>query len=272
MITTNNIAILLATYNGERYLKEQLNSLLQQTLTNWDLYIHDDGSEDSTIDIVKEFAKQDDRIHLLEYPSTGGACNNFMSLLQQVEAPYYMFCDQDDVWMSNKIEMEFQRMQELEKTHNNVPIVVITDLQIVDAKLSPICPSFNQYENIHPERIHSWYHFAKGNIATGCTMLFNRQAKLNTLPVSKYTLMHDSWITLCTAARDGIISYIDQPSILYRQHGSNTVGAQDAGRFTLIYRLNHFREMIKANLVNFHQMNSIRPISLCQYAYQKLRK
>lgn len=110
----NTIAILMATYNGEKYLGEQIESILAQTYKDWHLYIHDDGSKDNTVTILKEFvAKHSQQITLLEYSSQGGACRNFLSMLERVDAPYYMFSDQDDVWLNEKIEIEYKKIKEL---------------------------------------------------------------------------------------------------------------------------------------------------------------
>jgi glycosyltransferase involved in cell wall biosynthesis len=100
--STSTIAILMATYNGEKYLGEQIDSLLAQTNMDWQLYIHDDGSTDNTQAILQEYAQKHSNIHILEYESQRGAMKNFLSLLQRVEADYYMFCDQDDVWLKQK--------------------------------------------------------------------------------------------------------------------------------------------------------------------------
>ena len=103
-MTNNSIAILMATYNGETYLKEQIDSLLAQTCQDWHLYVHDDGSKDGTVAIVKGYAEQyPEKVTLLDYPPQGGPCKNFLSMMEKVEAPYYMFCDQDDVWMPEKL-------------------------------------------------------------------------------------------------------------------------------------------------------------------------
>ena len=109
------IAILLAACNGERYLAEQLDSLLDQSFTDWRLYIHDDGSKDGTNTILKAYAgKYPNRIRLIQAPPTGGAKDNFLFLLRTVDAPYIMFCDQDDVWMREKIEKTYRRMRMIE--------------------------------------------------------------------------------------------------------------------------------------------------------------
>lgn len=270
MNKTCDIAILLSTFNGAQFLRELLDSIIQQTYTEWQLFVHDDGSNDNTLDILQEYQQRDARIHVLTYPSTGSACANFMSLLHAVEAPYYMFCDQDDVWLANKIEIEFNRMQTLEQKHSNSPIIVHTDLCVVDRNLNTINPSFWDMEHIHPQSFLTWLDYANGNLTTGCTMLLNEHAKQVTLPLSSYTLMHDAWITLCVAAQSGIIESMHIAPILYRQHDANTLGAHDASVYTLRYRIHNFKQMLTANVAHFNQMNAIRPISVWQYIKHKI--
>ena len=95
---TERIAILMATYNGAKYLREQIDSILSQTSNLWHLYIHDDGSKDGTMEILNDYTtRYPETVSVLDYPSRGGALQNFMSLLEKVEADYYMFSDQDDV-------------------------------------------------------------------------------------------------------------------------------------------------------------------------------
>ena len=127
----------MATYNGEKYLREQVDSIISQTCQDWHLYIHDDGSKDSTIAIIKDYICQyPDSITLLDYPPQGGACKNFLSMLDKVEAPYYMFCDQDDVWLPEKIALSLEEMKRQEALHPQKPVVIHTDLHIVDDKLT----------------------------------------------------------------------------------------------------------------------------------------
>ena len=104
IINKRSIAILMATYNGEKYLKEQIDSIMNQTNHDWTLYIQDDGSKDKTLDIIKSYS--DERIVWVDNGLTRqGCCMNFMSLLNKVESSYYMFCDQDDVWLPEKVQI-----------------------------------------------------------------------------------------------------------------------------------------------------------------------
>ena len=271
-MTDNTIAILMATYNGEKYLREQIDSILSQTYRDWHLFIHDDGSEDDTIVILKEYKdKHPTRITIMDYPLQGGACRNFLSMLERVEADYYMFCDQDDVWLPKKIEMSLRAMYEMEKEYKGIPIIVNTDLMVVDKNLGMIAHSFWEYEGIYPEFIRGYYDNAAVNSVTGCTMLFNSKVKELMPNPSKNTLMHDTWLTLSTYANYGKVVYLQERTVNYRQHGSNVLGARDISKNSIIHRMKNFSTILKKNSQHFLQMNDVKHISLLKYIIAKLR-
>lgn len=266
------IAILMATYNGERYLAEQIDSLLAQTCQDWHLYIHDDGSTDRTMDVVRIYSeKYPEKICILDYPAQGGACRNFLSLLEHIEAQYYMFCDQDDVWETSKIEMEFSAMKEVEERNEGKPIIVNSDLTVVDADLQTIHPSFWKYRNIYPNFVKHFEDFAAINVVTGSTMLLNQQTKDVIHRPYTHAMMHDAWITLCATIHGGILRNIKTPTVLYRQHGNNTIGALDAKLLTFSYRLRHISELTSIFFRQFRQLNAISHVSMCSYIWTKIR-
>ena len=264
------IAILMATYNGEKYLKEQIDSIISQTCQDWHLYIHDDGSKDSTIAIIKDYICQyPDSITLLDYPPQGGACWNFLSMLEKVEAPYYMFCDQDDVWNPNKTEISIQVMKELEMQYPDKPIIVHSDARIVDSQLNLVHPSHRAYSHIYPEKVTS-FNQCVINVAPGCCMLFNAKAKETAL-ARPWTaaIMHDAWVIVCTYAANGIVHAIPTALMDYRNHGNNTVGAIEGSQFTIYYRIRHFKEMIHKNIQQYRMLRSAGYGSIFTYYYYK---
>lgn len=230
MYTTQGLAILLATYQGERYLRAQLDSLTAQTRADWKAFVHDDGSRDGTMDILREYAQRDpDRFCLIDAPSTGGAKSNFLFLTAQVQAPYYLYCDQDDVWLPDKIERTMDRMRELERRQGkDRPCLVHTELEVVDASLRPISPRLSEYQGIEPERL-TLGRLLVQNVVTGCTMMVNRPLRDAMIRCADpgAIRMHDWWAALI-AMRFGGIGFLPEPTILYRQHGNNSVGAQRA--------------------------------------------
>ncbi|WP_111608877.1 MULTISPECIES: glycosyltransferase family 2 protein [Marinomonas] len=221
------IQILLATYNGAKYLEAQLDSLLSQTYTDWTLIAHDDGSTDKTCDILRAYQSQyPDIIEILEDGVTFGcARDNFTYLLEASTAEYVMFCDQDDVWLPEKIAKTFYTMQQLEGLHKGLPIVVHTDLMVVDESLGSIAPSMFDYQGLN-RSIDGLLQILAKNTVTGCTMMINRRAISSALPMSACAVMHDWWIAANVIKQQGVIGFIDESLIQYRQHSSNSVGTK----------------------------------------------
>lgn len=226
MVKTDKLAILLATYNGEKYLEEQLESLLNQTYQEWIAYIHDDGSIDNTTEIIDRYCSiYPDYFIKIAGASTGGAKNNFYFLLQEIEAPYYMFCDQDDVWKNDKIKKTFDKMQE----EVDSPIkMVFTDLEIVDSEKNAIAPSLWDYYSFDISNI-TFNSILIRNIVTGCTMMINKELRDRMLCYKNVqnVPMHDKWATLI-ALKFGKIFPLFESTIKYRQHAGNEIGAAKA--------------------------------------------
>ena len=231
MFRTDKTAILMAAFNGERYIAEQIESLLRQTSRDWELFIHDDGSSDRTPEIIRQYEERyPQSIHVVDGPPAGGARNNFFFLMENVRAPYVMFCDQDDVWLPEKIEKLRARMDETEGTLNSgTPVMVFSDVRVVDEKLDIIADRLSVYQKLDPNRT-AQQDLLLQNVATGCAMMING-ACLEKMLVPLETdavIMHDWWCALA-ASCFGSISYVDEPLVLYRQHGENSIGAKRAG-------------------------------------------
>ncbi len=216
------IDILLATYNGEKYIKEQIESILNQTYSNFRLIISDDCSKDNTKKILEEYAQKDDRIKIYFQKENLGYVKNFEFLLTKVENEIYMLSDQDDYWLTTKIEHTYNKLKETNAD------LVFTDLEVVDEKLKMIYPSFNDYMQLSRKikkykdsyRLQYLY-----NCVTGCTLISKKKFLNLILPLpidSKYAI-HDTWIA-CTVANKGKVEYLDEKTIKYRQHGNNQVG------------------------------------------------
>ena len=224
----STVRILLATYNGEKYVGEMIESILAQSHTDWQLVLSDDQSKDRTVSILEDYAdKYPDRItHYRSGLHFGNAQGHFLHLLSRFpDAPYIMFCDQDDIWHREKISATLQKMQEIEKS--GVPAVVHTDLRVVDGQLKEMHPSFLGYSGLSGDRL-ALKQLLVQNVVTGCTMMINRSmAELANghMPEGKI-LMHDWWLALIGAAL-GTVGFLNQSTIDYRQHGNNTVGAKN---------------------------------------------
>ena len=222
------IDILMATYNGAPYLPEQLDSLLAQTYSGWRLLVRDDGSSDGTLAILESYRSQHpDLITII--PNEGqnlGACGNFSRLLGRSDAPYVMFCDQDDVWLPYKIETTLAKMREIERQYGaTAPILIHTDLKVVDDQLTVIGESLWRYQNTAPQRMMKINRVLLQNFATGCTVMVNRVLRNLAVPIPKQAWMHDWWLVLVATAF-GLVATVRSPTVLYRQHGRNDTGAQ----------------------------------------------
>ena len=227
------IEILLASYNGEKFIEEQIDSILSQSHTHFRLIISDDGSTDQTRQIIEKKMSQTDKILLLPPRSNGGVIQNFSRLMEHSKAQYIMLSDQDDIWFTDKIEKTLKRMLELEKQNgHHLPLLVHTDLHVVDQDLQSISSSFSQYVQIAPERPSSLYRLLGQNVVTGCTTMMNRPLLQLSLPIPQETLMHDWWLAL-TATAFGKIAYLQEPTMFYRQHSHNQVGARNGNVFKM---------------------------------------
>ena len=266
------IAILMATYNSEQYVAQQIDSILAQDSDQWHLYIHDDGSSDSTPDILRSYAASHPQlITVMQYPGQGGALPNFMSMLERVEADYYMFSDHDDVWHATKVSRSMESMNIQEAEHPDVPVVVHCDVRVVDDQLRLIHPSYREYGHIYPSMV-TCFDECVVNITLGCAMLFNRKAREAALDRPwKHALMHDGWVTTRTFAEGGVVYAIPEALMEYRQTGNNTNGAIDGNRFTLLYRLRNIIPMLRLNIAQYRMLRSAGYGSIFKYYAYKFR-
>lgn len=252
------ITILLAAYNGEKYIAEQVESILNQTYDNWKLIVQDDCSQDRTCEIVEMYTvKYPDRIILMKRSTpSGSAKNNFSSMLQYADSDYVMTCDQDDVWLPDKIEVTMAKMLEIERrVSHSKPVLVHTDLKVADEKLNIISESLIKFQKLDSRR-DRLNNLLVQNVVTGCTVMANRALIEKVQPIPEQAIMHDWWFALVASAF-GEIGFIDKPTVLYRQHSDNTVGAKNVhGIFYLarqILALQHARQMLAAT---YTQANS----------------
>ncbi len=223
------IDILLATYNAQRFIKEQLESILNQTFSDWNLIVYDDGSNDDTLSIINAYVNRyPEKIKFINNDNRfGSALGSFSFLLTVTNSQYVMFCDQDDVWQSDKIEKTLKKMQEMEKKHGNIPLLVHANLTVVDKHLSIISDSLWQYQNIDPKK-DTLNRFLLDNTVTGCTMMINRALALQVNNIPRDVIMHD-WYIAMTSSVFGKIAYVDEPLMFYRQHSKNDTGAKQYG-------------------------------------------
>lgn len=222
------IDILMAVYNGEKYISEQIESLLRQSCVDWRLLVSDDCSEDETVKIIKRYMEMyPNKITLYENKTnTGSAGKNFLGLLEKSSGEYVMFCDQDDVWKNDKIAATIDKMWAMEQEYgDDMPILVHTDLEVVNENLSLVNKSMFEMQKLDYNRT-SLNELVVQNIVTGCTVMINR-ALINRLEIMPEKIaVHDWWLGVM-ASIYGKIGFVEKATILYRQHGENSCGAQD---------------------------------------------
>jgi glycosyltransferase involved in cell wall biosynthesis len=206
-----NIDILMATYNGERFLREQLDSILGQTCT---------------LSTLEEACRQDPNRIRLVHDSLGrlGAPGNFARLLDLSDAPYIMFSDQDDVWLPDKVRASLAAIRVAEQAFPNLPLLVHTDLVLVDSQLRRLADSFWTVRKVRLYNTDIRTSVLHDNVVTGCTVMMNRRAKEIASPFPERVRMHDWWVAANVAEKGRVIP-LPVPTVLYRQHETNSLGA-----------------------------------------------
>lgn len=220
------VQIFMSTYNGEKYLREQLESIALQSCQNWKLRVRDDGSSDGTINILKEYAdKYPDKISYYTGDNMG-ACSSFLELAKEADSTcgYYAFCDQDDVWKKDKLERALRKLLCAERQNaGDMPVLYCSALDVVNEKLELI----NKKDLSSKKDRMGFGNALVENVCTGCTMMVNKSAVngLRNLPegVGNKILMHDWWMYLY-ASCFGVVVYDSYAGISYRQHQNNVVG------------------------------------------------
>lgn len=224
------ITIIMAVYNGQEYIREQLESLKDQTYTEWRLVIRDDRSSDKTAEIVKKFSdevEQEVIFKVNEKPS-GSAKNNFALLINDAkESDYVMFCDQDDIWKKDKIEITFNKMKQAEERYGrDFPLLVHGDVEVIDENGNINADSMFEMSHINADS--KLPQILIQNHVTGCTMMCNKKliAGISEYASSEYIIMHD-YLAALYASVFGKIEVIKKPLLSYRQHLGNSVGAKN---------------------------------------------
>ncbi|MEA9393422.1 glycosyltransferase family 2 protein [Acerihabitans sp. TG2] len=243
--SSSTVAILLASRNGATYLKPQLDSFCQQTYRPWQLWVSDDGSTDSTVAQVGAFiARPDVDGHLLSGPQTG-LCDNFMSLVGNaaIQADYYAFADQDDVWVNDKLS---RAIHWLEQSDHNLPALYCSRTQLIDAANKPM-----GYSPLYL-REPSFGNALLQNIASGNTMVFNQRARQLLLKIEHVKpVIHDWTLYQLVTGCGGRVKYDPKPTVLYRQHGGNVIG----NSMELLHRLRNFRYAHGGRTAHWNDLN-----------------
>jgi rhamnosyltransferase len=264
---SSNICILLGAYNGSNYLKEQLESILCQSHNNWNVLIRDDASSDATLAILNQYAAKDTRF-LLQKDQRGnlGVIGNFNCLVEKALASssnYFAFSDQDDLWLANKLSTQLALLQRTEEKNPGQPVLVHSDMEVVDDSLAAISSSFMSYQGIYHQVVDPLNVLLVQNFVTGCTMVMNRKLLEIAYPIPNQALMHDWWIALC-ASIFGCIEFVDQPLIKYRQHSNNQVGAKPLSKILNPFLYNWYQ------LWQLGRVNLIKSVIQAQSLHQRI--
>ena len=250
----------MATYNGGEFLKQQIDSIFAQSNQDWQLLIRDDGSNDNTIDVIEDYmARYPKRIRLIvDNACHLGVSQNFGRLLEHTDAEYIMFSDQDDVWLPNKVELTLNAMKAAEQIYPDRPILIHTDLRVIDSDLNIIADSMWDYQKLFPEIGNDLNRIMARNVVTGCTMMINRKAKAVSIPIPSEAIMYDWWIAI-NVCKHGKIVYVSTPSILYRQHSKNWIGAQKAQRINILHFLKKLCRLNKLLSAHYRMVKRFNP-------------
>lgn len=230
-LSDNNptVSICMSTYNGARFVASQIDSILKQDYENWILLIHDDGSTDDTVKIIKKYSKNDDRIYFVEEDSNShlGVKKAFFSLSFLKSTDFYMFSDQDDIWKPNKVSIT---LKEILKQDQSYPVLVHTNYEFF----------YNSLDNAQKSGTKHYTDFKRlllANNVTGCTCMFNKclrdKLMASEIPYPNI-IMHDWWLAIIASSM-GKVVYINESTIYYRQHSDNVVGAPDHNFFKKLY-------------------------------------
>jgi len=253
------ISILLASYNGEKYIKEQIESLLEQTVQDFRLFICDDKSTDSTYSIAQDyvikypgkiFAEQNDE-------NLGAAKRNFIKMMAKYKDDYVMLCDQDDVWLPDKIEKSLAKIKEMEEQYGQEkPLLVHTDLTVTDEDLKITARSYMEKVNARYEK-SKLNNIIVSNTLAGCVTIFNMAlADLISDNEPEFMIMHDWWIAFIASAFGEIGTVYDQ-TILYRQHACNEYGINKRNPVShLFHKLFNFSEVRETLSNTYRQADS----------------
>lgn len=248
----NELAILLATYNGEKFIEKQINSILNQTFQNFICYISDDGSKDRTLEIIMKYQKiSNGKIRLIskDIDCESGPKANFFRLIDYVlkfsNAPYIMFCDQDDIWELDKIEKQILFIKSLD-IENGKPQLVFGDQILIDDNDHVIAESAEKYSGRTPAD-YQFKRLVFRNTVAGCVMCINRNLleMMGCYTNLENIVLHDWWAMLIGVCC-GETHYIDTPLMYYRQHGKNSVGVDNRNYLRKICKyIVHFKSSIR---------------------------
>lgn len=271
------VVVLLAAYNGAAYIAAQIQSILDQDYAgSLHILLRDDGSSDNTLELVQAYCDGNlpanrQLILLAKDPtSAAGVSHNFAALIQAATAPYMALADQDDVWLPYKIRHQVEAIQQAEKQYgSHTPLLICTDLMVVNQDLQPHASSLWQLQKLNPLWAQHWQQLLVQNMVTGCTTLFNQAARAVILPVpTECGIFHDHWMATAVAHKGHVIPLAEQ-TVLYRQHGHNVEAAQHFDHAYRQRKIKRIRQIIQRSQFMAKQLGV--SISTTTLLWHKLR-
>lgn len=215
------VSIVMATYNGEKYLRQQIDSILEQTFQHFELIVVDDASTDGTLSILEEYVARDERIHVFPAEKNLGLVANFERGLRQSKGDFIAFSDQDDIFRKDKIELLLTALKEQPNRD-----LVVSDLSLIDENGAEFATSMWRYQKLKPQQGKPFRRLLYLNFVTGCAMMFRSRLLKIALPFPPACLVHDWWLAVVAASSKGSgICLVNEPLTAYRQHCSNVFGA-----------------------------------------------
>ncbi len=236
------ISVCIATYNGEKYIKEQLLSILRQIAPDDEVIISDDGSTDNTLQTIRKLG--DSRIRIIDGPRRHSPTYNFEYALKEVKGEYIFLADQDDIWKEDKVKICLKWLQSFD--------CVISDAEVTDENLKTISSSLYRMMHIRKGKV---YNLIGKNGYTGCCMAFNQKVKDAALPFPKDIAMHDIWIGN-VAAYKYKVKFIDDQLIYFRRHISANSCNGKGSKYSLLQRI-AFRWSTIKNLIKLSKRKKL---------------
>lgn len=264
----------MATYNGAKYIGEQIESLLCQTYNDFKVVIRDDGSTDYTVKIIKDYCNKDSRLSLVQDSLGGLGCRDqFLHLMDIVDADYYMYCDQDDKWLPDKIQKSIDRIKEVELVHPNKPILIGSDCFICGPNLEILNRSCWDHLRISPRDFLTRNGIYVYPFITGASMIFNKKACKSLPPIPEgcppNRPMYDWWL-LINVFKTGVVDLLEEPTRYYRQHNNNVSGGIDKLNTSYWNKLHKLKSVIQSNRIRANVLKKIGYGSIYKYYFFKL--
>lgn len=250
------IEILMPVYNGEKYLAEQIDSILSQSHTEWILKIRNDGSTDNSQTIIEQYCKKyPDKIICIKNPIENvGLIKSLNILLKDSTGDYLMFSDQDDIWLKNKIADTLMEIKKIEQKYPNLPAMVCTDATCIDENKKIVAKSFFESQRFIKNVIGDKHKMLALNEVQGCTIMINKVSVPYIHPFpSDLIKIHDMWVGVIIA-HFGHVSYLHKQTLLYRQHTNNTVGAQKVNYKYYLHRIKIAYPTLQKRLMQFKRL------------------